>query len=257
MIANVPVLLYHSIAPFEASGIWLPKGRFENQIRWLHRNGFTSIRAHEIFSDNLSPKSVLITFDDAYDNVYEEGIPILQDYGFTATIFAISGYCGKRSTWDAGFSIRGHMNWTRLRELSDMGFEIDSHTHTHRDLTRLSREEIKMEMDLSRKTIQDQIGKPVRFLSYPFGRHTELVRNLAKDLEYIACFSSNPLVRHRWAIGRMGITFMDTMKEFRVKLHPESGCPYKIEGMKTNAINFLSKGTPLWKALAGANKKMI
>lgn len=257
MTSDVPILLYHSIAPFEVSGIWVSKMRFENQIRWLYRKGFKSIKPQDLFSNELPQKAVLITFDDAYDNLYEEGVPVLLKYGFSATIFVVSGYAGKKNTWDAGFSRRRHMNWERLEELSDLGFEICSHTHTHRDLTRLPMDEVKMEMELSKKTIQEMIGKPVEFLSYPFGRHTKTVRDCARDIGYSACFSSNSLIRDRWAIGRMSVTFMDTMKEYRVKLHPENEYFYKIEAIKSNAINFLSKGTSIWKGLTRADRKLI
>lgn len=257
MLSNIPILLYHSISPFEVSGIWVSKRTFNKQIDWLFKNQFKCIETNDVFSEVIPPKSVLITFDDAYNNIYEEGIPILLNYGFSATLFVVSDYTGKKNTWDAGFARRNHMGWDRLIELSGLGFEIASHTHTHRDLTRLSSKEIKIEMEFSKKTIEDRIGKSVQFLSYPFGRHSKLVRDLARDVGYKACFSSNSLIRDRWAIGRMGITFMDTMKDYRIKLHPESGSLYRIEGIKSNAINFLSKGTPLWKSLIGANKITI
>jgi peptidoglycan/xylan/chitin deacetylase (PgdA/CDA1 family) len=257
MLSTIPILLYHSIAPFELSGVWIPKRRFEEQIRWLFRNKFRCIKLQEIFTNDPFPKSVAITFDDGYDNFYEGGLPVLLKYGFTATIFLVSYYAGKPNTWDAGVTRRTHMGWDKLRELSKLGFEISSHTHTHPDLTRLSRKEIRRELEFSKKIIEDKIGKPVEFLSYPFGRYSKLARDCAKDLGYTACFSSNPLTRDRWAMGRMSVYVIDTMKEYKVKLHPESKSLYKLESIKTTAINFVARGTPIWKSLIGRGGRVI
>ncbi len=246
---DVPVLLYHSIAPFELSGIWITKRRFEKQIEWLFKNGFGSLNPEQL-SNSTFKKSIMITFDDAYDNLYEEGIPVLLKYGFTAIIFVLSGYVGKENSWDAGVTRRTHMGWDRLRELSSLNFEIASHTHTHPDLTKLSRDKVKREMEFSKKLIEDKIGKPVKFLSYPFGRHSKLVRECARESGYTACFSSNPFSKDRWAIGRMGIYIIDTMAEYKVKLYPAKNSPfYNLEGIKNNAINFVARGTPIWKSI--------
>lgn len=249
MLSNVPILLYHSIAPFELSGVWIPKMRFEKQIRWLFKNHFNCIKPQKLFVDDPPPRPVVITFDDGYDNFYENGLPVMLKYGFTATIFVVSHYVGKTNTWDAGVTRRTHMGWDKLREFPGLGFEIASHTDTHSDLTKLSRKEVRRELEFSKKTIEDKIGKPVEFLSYPFGRHSKFVRDCAKELGYTACFSSNPFSRDRWAIGRMGVYVIDTMKEYRVKVHPQNKSLYKLEGIKTNVINSVSIGTPVWKSL--------
>ena len=253
--SDISILLYHSIAPFELSGVWVPKMRFEKQIRWLFENQFKCIKPEDLFDENHFPNSVLITFDDGYDNFHENGLPVLLKYGFTATIFVVSHYAGKMNTWDAGITRRTHMGWEKLREFSRLGFEIASHTHTHPDLTKISGEKIQKELEFSKKMIEDKIGKPVKFLSYPFGRHSKLVRDCAKELGYTACFSSNPFLKDRWAIGRMGMYVIDTMREYKIKLFPQKNTfYYRIEGIKNNAINFVARGTPLWNSIMRSEK---
>ena len=255
ILFNIPILLYHSIVPFELSGVWISKMRFEKQMRWLFKNQFRCIKPPDIFVDDHLPKPVVITFDDGYNNFYKNALPVLLKYGFTATIFVVSYYAGKMNSWDAGITKHTHMEWDKLRELSRLGFEIASHTHTHPDLTNLSRKGIQRELEFSKKTIEDKIGKPVEFLSYPFGRHSKLVRDCAKESGYRACFCSNPFSRDRWAIGRMGIYVIDTMKEYRTKLSPRrKEAFYRIEGIKNNAINFVARGTPLWNSIIKQKK---
>lgn len=252
----LPILVYHSIAPFELSGVWVSRRRFERQIEWLFKNGFRTVTPEEsIRAQPRYERSVLLTFDDGYDNFYQEALPVLLKYGFTATVFVVSGYVGKKNSWDAGITQLTHMGWDKLREISNLGFEIASHTDTHPDLTKLSPKELKRELDFSKKMIEDKIGKPVNYLSYSFGRHSKLVRDCAKEI-YTACFCSNPFSKERWAIGRMGIYIIDTMGEYRAKLFPQkNGAFYIFIGVKNNAINFVARGTPLWNRIRRGSRK--
>ena len=89
ILFNIPILLYHSIVPFELSGVWISKMRFEKQMRWLFKNQFRCIKPPDIFVDDHLPKPVVITFDDGYNNFYKNALPVLLKYGFTATIFVV------------------------------------------------------------------------------------------------------------------------------------------------------------------------
>jgi peptidoglycan/xylan/chitin deacetylase (PgdA/CDA1 family) len=202
---------------------------------------------------------ISITFDDGYENIYHHAYPILKEYGFSATIFLITDFVGKENSWDVNMGWRRfrHLSWEEIHEMKGNGITFGSHTVTHRDLTKLPLDEVKMELSESKRILEEKIGKEVRYLSYPFGRYTDEIQEIAKEIGYSKAFTSYPRTKNThtdpFAIGRIGIYIIDTLPEFRVKtLGGQTGMSlilYGIEDIKGRVINFLSHGTPLVKKL--------
>jgi peptidoglycan/xylan/chitin deacetylase (PgdA/CDA1 family) len=69
----------------------------------------------------------------------------------------------------------GSMTWDDVRKLSRMGFTIGNHTHTHPNLLLLDEEELHSELEVSKKTLEKQVGKPCRHFCYPHGKYSEKV----------------------------------------------------------------------------------
>ena len=82
----------------------------------------------------LSLKRIALTFDDGLLNTFEVAYPILRDLGIKATLFVVSGVF----TGDVGTEqIRPNdhsplMTYEQVKELHKLGWEIGSHSHTHR-----------------------------------------------------------------------------------------------------------------------------
>ena len=100
------------------------------------------------------------------------------------------------------------MDWDELRSLADDGIEIGSHTVSHPHLTRLDDATLRLELVDSRERVEDEIGRPCRFLAYPFGEEDGRVRRAARDAGYEAAFAlrtgRTPSIRSRfpdWASG--------------------------------------------------------
>ena len=97
------VLMYHALAD-ERSAISLPPSVFQRQMRLLHEGGFRVISMSDLVSslqsgEELPGKSVVLTFDDGFESVYTNAFPVLQRYGFPATVFLVADYCGKTNDW--------------------------------------------------------------------------------------------------------------------------------------------------------------
>jgi peptidoglycan/xylan/chitin deacetylase (PgdA/CDA1 family) len=117
-------------------------------------------------------RSFAITFDDGYQSVYGEAFPILQRYGFSATIFLTVGQNGpliaaKRLP---AFSKGTMLSWNEIKEMQGSGIRVGAHTVTHPDLTRLPLERLKVEICDSKTIIEDALGIKVDCFAYPFGR---------------------------------------------------------------------------------------
>lgn len=82
--------------------------------------------------------------------------------------------------------------WEQLREMSQNNMAIGSHTHTHLILSSLSADEQKFELEHSKKTIESNIGKKVRSISYPCGNYhdfTNTTKKIAGEAGYELAFS--------------------------------------------------------------------
>ncbi|MFH1335707.1 MAG: polysaccharide deacetylase family protein [Candidatus Zixiibacteriota bacterium] len=254
---TVPVLAYHQISnAFSWSITRQTKNQFERCIRFLYDEGYTAISPSVTFDPdyNRDDKSVMLTFDDGYEDFYLNAFPVLKKYGFTACVFIITGYIGKQSEWDYNWGRfkKRHLNWDEIKDLSMAGFEIGSHTVNHPDLTNIPRQYLNYELRVSKETLEDKLGKRVDVLSYPFGRYNHLVKDEAERAGYKRAFTlSGNLIRKSYdslSIPRMGIYLIDSPLSLKIKL--DKSKLFGVEEMKGWIINrfpgwtIILKGTP-------------
>ena len=164
-------------------------------MAWLRQKGFQTlslaaaarlVRTGQPFQE----RTCVVTFDDGYETVYREAFPVLQELGFTATVFLITGYCGKRNSWPGHVSPVGEqsvLSWTQIEEMARHQIEFGSHTVAHPDLTGVTRHEAEREMRDSKQTIQDQLSRDVEVFAYPYGRYAPWTVDLAREHFSGAC----------------------------------------------------------------------
>jgi peptidoglycan/xylan/chitin deacetylase (PgdA/CDA1 family) len=144
-----------------------------------------------------------LSFDDAFDNNHRNAFPVLDELGIRATFFVPSAMVGApdqvlRDEWWAGGVTRiptRTMDWAAVRELADAGHEIGSHTRRHKRLSEISTDpdQLRDEVLGSKKEIEDALGKPCRFFSWPYGTHADIdapSRAVVEEAGYEACFSA-------------------------------------------------------------------
>ena len=249
---DVPILAYHKVSNKLEWGInSVPIKSFQNQIEYLYYNNYFSIslldfinNTHKFFNNR---KPVIITFDDADGSVYENAFPILKKYGFTASLFIISNYVGKKNTWDVnlGGMYSQHLGWDQILHLSNEGWEVGSHTANHPDLLKLSSCEVLSELQLSREKISIKIDQPVNFISYPFNRFDKRIVSLVKQSGYLggcALFVNRKRTgfSEKFKMKRYGVYSIDGINSIKQKLKDS---PY--EHLKQGVISFCSRGT-IW-----------
>lgn len=121
---------------------------------------------------------VVFTFDDAELSHYKNVAPLLKEYGFDATFFVCEYAKRKNNTTTY------HMNWKQIKELNDMGFEIGNHTGHHKNVTKLSREDLVKEVQyIENKCAEYDIPRPISF-AYSGNRHNEYAVSVLDSLGY-------------------------------------------------------------------------
>ena len=129
----------------------------------------------------IPEKSILITFDDGYMDNYTNAFPILKELNMSATVFVIT------SGIDNGY----YMSSSQLKEMSDNGIDIESHTVNHLHLNQLSYEKQLEELKNSKDKLKSIIKKEITTVAYPFGDFNDNTKKAVKDAGYTLAFTTN------------------------------------------------------------------
>lgn len=119
---------------------------------------------------------VSICFDDAHNSVYGMALPTLQQYGLAATVYVPTIGIGDKPFW--------HMSWDQIAALQKAGWEIGSHSHTHKSMLNFSPEEVDEELSVS-KNILTKHGLSISTFAAPFGAVNDAIVQSIKKY-YIA-----------------------------------------------------------------------
>lgn len=222
MPGRISILMYHQVgqfAPMKAHRAnYCDHRRFATQMAFLARFGYSVLSLDEALvclrgERPIPTRAVVLTFDDAYDNFADFALPVLRRHGFPATVYAISGWLGRRAEWfakDPGRPIPTLMSAGRLREVRAAGIAIGSHTVNHVKLAEVDPATRRRELIDSRMALEDVLGEPVDHLCYPFGSFaTDTIRAAAEAgyrsattcLRGAAIPADHPLILPRKAIS--------------------------------------------------------
>lgn len=237
---GITILSYHSLDDFGTPLSVSPR-LFAEQMQALSElrcRTFTMRQVAEHFSAGRAfpPHSIAITFDDGFANFAEEGLPVLQRFGFTATVYVITGMVGRTTQWtDRGRSLPSLpvLDWEEIEHLHTQGVEIGAHTITHGFLTQYSPGSLKNELEAPRTTLEERLGVPVRSFAYPQGDYDERVVQAVREAGYLTATtvdqgraglkSSDPLLLPRLLVS--GNTTPAAMKAFA---QPSIGPAYRL-----------------------------
>jgi peptidoglycan/xylan/chitin deacetylase (PgdA/CDA1 family) len=150
--------------------------RFDRQMRFLHRRGFTVIAARRWLDwlergEKLPDKPVVLTFDDAYADLAEHAFPTLRRYGFGATVFVVTGRVGGSNDWDAhrGVPRAPLLDHAAMSTWRHNGIEFGAHSRTHCSFDDVPAATAIDEIEGSRADLESLLGAPVRTFAYPYG----------------------------------------------------------------------------------------
>jgi peptidoglycan/xylan/chitin deacetylase (PgdA/CDA1 family) len=232
---RVPILIYHSVSenlfgkshPY--SHINTSPAVFRKQMLYLRQAGYRSIDLGELmkgFENGADlTKTVLITFDDGYQDFLTDAMPVLKQYGFTATVFLATGRIQQTSMRLEGVD---YLTWSEVRELHEEGIRFGSHTVTHPDLRCLGPEQIEYELGYSKEVIEQNVGVAVSSFAYPFAFPEEdanFTRLLLDELENqgyeygVTTILGRASDRYnRFLLPRLPVNSWDDQSFFRAKL---------------------------------------
>ena len=195
----VPILTYHHIgfAPADADdlrrGLTTDPDVFEQHLQLFEEYGVVPITLTDLqyalaLGWPLPEKRVIITIDDAYDDVYTYAFPLLQQHGYQATLFVPTAFI------DDGAP--GYMTWPEIEQMSRAGHDIEPHTKDHVDLRRRSRDYLIYQILGSKQTVEAHTGQIARFFAYPAGAYDDNVIALLEEMSFWSAVSTDSGVVH-------------------------------------------------------------
>jgi peptidoglycan/xylan/chitin deacetylase (PgdA/CDA1 family) len=187
------VFAYHDVGDPETNTtryLVSPHG-FESQLRRTQEAGFTFVDLGEIVDRLRGRRSLTalaaVTFDDSLAGVHEHAAPILRRLGIPATVFTVAGALGQWPPWWRGAA--RVLTATELLALERQGIRVESHTVSHPSLPALSEQQVDHELRASRRMLEELLGRPVRYLAYPYGHYDVAVIAAARRAGYEAAFT--------------------------------------------------------------------
>ena len=180
---QVPVLCYHHIKDIpvvskSSMGYEVTVKQFKEQMNALADSGYKTILPDDyynylVYGDPLPEKPVMITYDDTDEEQFSIAKPEMDKYGFKGVYFIMTISIGRPR----------YMSKEQIRQLSDEGHVIASHTWDHHRVDRYivgdrmipdGKKQKKfndwdVQLGNTRKKLEEITGKPVEYFAYPFG----------------------------------------------------------------------------------------
>ena len=184
----VPILTYHHVGI--PSGKWrlndVSEKSFDYQMDFIKRHGFEVISFADLV-DGISKghvfarNTVVLQFDDGYEDNYTYAYPILKKNNFSAMVFLVSDKIGTP----------GFLNWDEIKEMEKDNFLAGAHTRHHVYLPGVSLPQAQDEIAGSKKIIEDHLGHSIDYFCYPTGGFTADIKRMVKEAGYKAAVTTN------------------------------------------------------------------
>jgi peptidoglycan/xylan/chitin deacetylase (PgdA/CDA1 family) len=202
----IPILMYHYIREYYNSNDPIGKNlsvapeKFEEHLAWLKDNGYQSVFPNFFINpEPISFKPVILTFDDGYQDAYDNAFPILQKYQMAGMFYLIVNKVGTP----------GYLTWDEISEMQKAGMSFGSHTLTHPDLRNLAAAILEREIKESKEVLEQKLGQAITDFCYPSGKYNSGIIKVLEALGYqtavttesgIAGLKDNPFLLKRFRI---------------------------------------------------------
>jgi peptidoglycan/xylan/chitin deacetylase (PgdA/CDA1 family) len=230
-VSDVFAVCYHAVSERWPADFAVTPAELERQLQHLVDRGYRGVTFTEAVTQSNPGRIVAVTFDDAFRSVLELARPILDRVGMPATMFAPTAFVGteRPMAWpgiddwlDSPYSSElVPLSWDELRDLSDAGWEIGSHSHAHHRLTHLDDAELGRELRDSKEECERQLARPCTSIAYPFGDVDERVVGAAARAGYrVGAALEIRAAPQLLAWPRLSVTREDSIARFRRQSSP-------------------------------------
>lgn len=171
-------VMFHDISS-DFNGVDYSQQGFANLVETISKRGLRLCSVREFFQAPHPEDMIICTFDDGYESVFTNALPIMKEYGFTATVYVCPDLIGIDNYWNHKDPIvRQHLSNDMITKLVESGWEIGSHGLSHLNLLRLSEHELDDNLSRSKELLL-RFGNIDSFC-YPYGSFNLFIKNRVK-----------------------------------------------------------------------------
>jgi len=181
---QVPILCYHRLENKNSTSDYTVSiNSFKEQLKLLADSGYHSVLPGQlndylIKGTPLPSKPFMLTFDDTRQEHYSIAAPEMEKYGFKGVFFVMTIPIGRPN----------YMTTEQIKELSDRGHVIGSHTWDHHNVKQLKEEDWPVQIGKPNEKLQAITGKPVLYFAYPFGVWNDAAVEAIKKYSFKSAF---------------------------------------------------------------------
>ena len=221
--APVPILMYHAISPAPAGtpypDLFVPQREFEQQMSWLADSGYHAVTLDEVFAawhdgEPITENPIVVSFDDGLRSQHVGAFPAMERLGWPGVL-----------NLKVESVEQGELTEEMVADLVEAGWEVDSHTFTHPDVTSLDAESLRHELEGSRRELARRFGEPVNFFAYPAGRYDREAIEAVEEAGYLGAMTTDPgfATRDRpYTLNRLRVVGGDGVAGLEAKLNGDS-----------------------------------
>jgi peptidoglycan/xylan/chitin deacetylase (PgdA/CDA1 family) len=221
------ILMYHSIGYNNVFFTVRPE-EFQWQMNFLKENKYNVVWIDEIVKylksgRDIPQRTIVLTFDDGYQDFYSNAFPVLKSFRLKSTVFLPTGYVGKEMTNSNRIPLP-LLNWEQIREVHQNGLvKFGPHGVKHAHLTELDSIGVAYEINESRRSIREHLGEVCNVFCYPRGKYNLEVMHKVAGYDFSAAITvDRGVVNHRanlFALKRNSIDSSTTRAQFIGKLN--------------------------------------
>lgn len=222
----VRILAFHSLSQprvDDEAHYYMSGPKFRQVLGLARKLGYSIAHPDDFLKAQLCDGQLILTFDDAYDDLHSELLPVMQTQGVAPVVFVVAGELGGSNVWDQrrGLRARSLLTVDQLKELHRHGAVIGAHSMNHPSLPGLPYADIVTEVRDSKHRLEDVFGCSVDWFAYPFGHVDRRVRAAVAQAGYKAAVTTAPGL-NTWqdplALRRIEIHSKDTALDIMGKL---------------------------------------
>ena len=179
---GVTLLIYHRVGGGTSDELDVPLAAFKRQLELLVHHNVVSLDAaiDRLDAGDASP-SVVVTFDDGFEDVYINAWPVLRGRELPFTIYLASAFVGETMRWEgstaAGAPGRG-LTWDQLAEMVESGLcTVGNHTHRHVRPHEITADEL----DTCNSAVKERLGVVPQHFTYPWGIVDPTAESLVRE----------------------------------------------------------------------------
>jgi peptidoglycan/xylan/chitin deacetylase (PgdA/CDA1 family) len=187
---EVPILCYHQIRDWKptdskvSKDYIMPPADLKAELKMLADSGYHSILPDQLYAyltkgEALPSKPIMLTFDDTDEDQYMVAWPEMKKYGFRGVFFVMTVSLNR---------LPHYMTKQQVKELSDAGNVIGSHTWDHHSVKKYQGNDWVVQIDKPTKELEAITGKQIRYFAYPFGLWNRQALPELRKRGFIAAF---------------------------------------------------------------------